>query len=295
MGAKQNHAQLLSSNRGQDPHEPGPRKNHWWYVTLYVSPTGLTTHPIPFDDDLHTFEITFNFIEHRVELTTSRNEQASFPLQDGLSVASFYKQMHDLLKDIGVILEINDKPVDLPSEASFQDIETFSAYQPEYIDRFWRALTWVDNIFKEFSGRFYGKTCPVHVYWHHMDLTVTRFSGNRAPVVDPNARLIEKDAYSHEVISFGFWAGDENTRSAAFYSYTHPSPEGLDQEPLQPKEAIWVDSNGSPMAILMYEDVRTADDPKQALLDYLESAYQAGAKRAGWDIEDLTVPSLSTM
>ncbi len=272
-----------------------PRKNHWWYVTFYVSSTGLTSHPIPLQDGLHTFEISFNFIKHQVELSTSRGEIHSFPLEDGLIVAAFYQKISGLLKKIGIELEINGSPIDMPSQAHFKDIEEYHAYKPEYVERFWRALTWVDHVFKEFSGRFYGKTCPVHVYWHHMDLAVTRFSGKRAPAVDPGARLIEKDAYSHEVISFGFWAGDENVRGAAFYAYTHPSPEGLDQEPLLPSTASWQDSNGSPMGMLMYDDVRNADDPKQALLDFLESAYQAGAKLANWDIEGMTVPALDEL
>lgn len=272
-----------------------PRKNHWWYITLHVSSSGLTTRSIPFDNGLHSFEIVLNFLDHKVELTTSRHEKYSFPLEDGLSVASFYKKLMGLLQKIGLEPEISDKPIDLPSTASFGEIEAYHTYQPEYVERFWRILLWVDDVFKEFSGRFYGKTCPVHLYWHHMDLTVTRFSGNRAPAVDPGARIIEKDAYSHEVISFGFWAGDENVRDCAFYSYTHPSPEGLGEAPLLPEAANWVDSNGSPMAILMYEDVRTSDDPRSVLLSFLESTYQAGAKRAGWPVEDLTVPALNDL
>ena len=272
-----------------------PRKNHWWYVTFYLSPCGLTTHPIPLDNGLNTFEITFNFIHHRVELITSRGEQDHFNLENGLSVAAFYQKILGMLAKVGLELEINEIPIDMPSDASFADITEFDSYQREHIEKFWRVLTWVDHVFKEFSGRFYGKTCPVHLYWHHMDLTVTRFSGNRAPSVDPGSRVIEKDAYSHEVISFGFWAGDENVRGAAFYSYTHPSPEGLNEEPLMPARAQWVDSNGSPMATVMYEDIRNASDPKKSLLDFLESAYQAGAKRANWDVEDFNVPPLHAL
>ena len=272
-----------------------PRKNHWWYVTFYVSPNGLTTHPIPYDGGLNTFEISFNFIHHRVELTTSRGEQDHFRLENGLSVAAFYQKIVSMLEKIGLQLEINEIPIDMPSDASFPEINAYDSYQPVYVEKFWRVLTWVDSVFKEFSGRFYGKTCPVHLYWHHMDLTVTRFSGKRAPAVDPKARLIEKDAYSHEVISFGFWAGDEKVRGAAFYSYTHPSPDKLEEEPIMPGHAQWVDSNGSPMALLMYDDLLKMEDPKKALLEFLESTYQAGARLAQWDREELKVPDLSEM
>ena len=163
------------------------------------------------------------------------------------------------------------------------------------MERFWRILQWVDGVFNEFSGRFYGKTCPVHLYWHHMDLTVTRLSGRQGPALPEGKSLAEKDAYSHEVISFGFWAGDASVRGPAIYSYTYPAPEGLDQEPLLPAAASWVDSNGSPMALLMYDDLRAAPDPRTVLLDFLESSYRAGARLAGWRIEELAVPSLDAL
>ena len=154
---------------------------------------------------------------------------------------------------------------------------------------------WVDGVFKEFGGRFYGKTSPVHLYWHHMDLVLTRFSGARGPALAPDIRLSDKDAYSHEVVSSGFWAGDDTVRGAAFYTYAYPSPDGIDAEPLQPPAAAWVDSNGSPMALLMYDDLRQTADPRQALLDFLESTYQAGARLAGWDVEAFTTPPLADL
>ena len=188
-----------------------------------------------------------------------------------------------------------DRPYDLPVTKPFAEITEHASYQPEYVERYWRIMMWVSGVFEEFSGRFYGKTCPVHLYWHHMDLCVTRFSGKKEPSLDPERTVADKDAYSHEVVSFGFWAGDDNVRGAAFYSYTYPSPEGLDQEPLAPAAAAWADGGGSPMAILMYDDLRAESDPRQALLDYLESAYHAGAKLAGWDVAALTVPPLSEL
>lgn len=147
--------------------------------------------------------------------------------------------------------------------------------------------------FKEFSGRFYGKTCPVHLYWHSLDLAVTRFSGKEAPPMPDGARLSDKDAYSHECISFGFWAGDENIPEPAFYSYTAPAPEGLAQKPLKPSKAEWLNNNGSPMAILRYHDLLKENNPRESLLLFMESAYQAGASLAGWDIEHFTTPPLS--
>ncbi|MEQ9438962.1 MAG: DUF5996 family protein [Cyclobacteriaceae bacterium] len=271
-----------------------PRKNHWWYLTLYVSPKGLTTHAIPYGNE--TFEITFNFLRHQLELVSSRGEEAMIPLQDGLSVADFYRQLQTILRQWDIEVSIVNKPFDVSSiDKPFDQITEHASYNAEYVERFWRIMLWVDGVFKEFSGRSYSKTCPVHLYWHHMDLTVTRFSGRKGPALTPNMRISDKDAYSHEVISFGFWAGDDTVREPAFYVYAYPSPEGLDQQPIQPAAAQWVDSNGSPMALLMYEALRKEPDPRQALLNFLESTYQAGARLAGWEVKDLTVPPLEDL
>lgn len=155
----------------------------------------------------------------------------------------------------------------------------------EYAGRFWRILTWIDPVFKEFAGRFTGKSSPVHLFWHSFDLAVTRFSGRRAPE-RPEADAVTREAYSHEVISFGFWAGDANLGAPAFYSYTAPEPPGLADQVLQPEAAFWNTAGGGSMALLMYNDLRQMESPKSALLAFLESAYLAGAHVADWDVEE---------
>ena len=272
-----------------------PRKNHWWYVTEYVSTKGITTGPIPYNAGMDNFDITINVHQHQLEVSTSKGEFASFSLLHGISVADFYTQLSEILKRFNIVVSIVDKPYDLKIEQPFGEITAYHHYEEAYTKDFWRILLWVDGIFKEFSGRFYGKTCPVQLYWHSMDLAVTRFSGNRAPAMSEGARISDKDAYSHECISFGFWGGDENMPEPAFYSYTYPSPKGLDQEPLKPTTAEWVDSKGSPMAIITYNNLLKSADPRTSLLDFLESAYAAGAKKANWDIETLKVPELENI
>ncbi len=272
-----------------------PRKNHWWYVTEYVSTKGITTGSIPYNEGLDTFEVTINVHQHQLEVSNSKGEFASFPLLHGLSISDFYKQLSEFLKRFDIPVSIIDKPFDLNIDQSFGEIEEYHHYSEAYTKDFWRILLWVDGIFKAFSGRFYGKTCPVHLYWHSMDLAVTRFSGNLAPAMPATARLSDKDAYSHECISFGFWGGDGNLPEPAFYSYTYPSPEGIDLEPLKPATASWVSSNGSPMAILTLNDLLKSTAPRTTLLDFLESAYMAGAQKANWDIEKLKVPELHTI
>ncbi len=269
-----------------------PRKNHWWHVTLYVTSRGITTGPMPYQG--RTLELHFNFIEHVLEIISSEGKTRQIPLHDGLSVAQFYQQVFSALGELNFKVKILAKPYDINSKISFAEDFEHHHYNPEQVQNYWYALAQIDQIFKEFSGRFYGKTCPVQIYWHHFDLTFTRFSGKKVPL-NPEASMVEKDAYSHEVISFGFWPGDDLVREPAFYSYTAPLPTGIDQEKLKPAAAKWVLSNNSPMAYLSYEDFRQQPDPKEALLAFLESAYQAGAKRANWPIEELTVPALEAL
>ncbi|WP_242927252.1 DUF5996 family protein [Pontibacter vulgaris] len=261
-----------------------PHQNHWWHVTLYLTARGLTTGPIPYR--FYTFQIDFDFISHQLIIETSLGTTETITLHNGLSVAQFYTSVFSALTALGIKVAILAKPYDNKCATPFADDHEHATYEPEQVTRYWRILAVIDGIMKEFSGRFYGKTCPVQLYWHHFDLVVTRFSGKALPI-RPEASIVEKEAYSHEVISFGFWPGDEQVRFPAFYSYTFPSPHGLDEEPLLPREAAWVDSNGSPMALLKYDDMRTADNPKQVLLDFMESAYHAGASLAGWPVTEL--------
>lgn len=272
-----------------------PRKNHWWYITEYVSSKGFSTHPIPLNDGINTFEIVFNVHERAVQLQSSTGEERNISLKNGLTISGFYKKIMGIMSEWGVEPNFINKPLDLGIEKPFDEITEYHHYDWGAIHKFWQMMLWNDGVLKEFSGRFYGKTCPVHIYWHHLDLAVTRFSGKTAPPMDSKASALEKDAYSHEVISFGFWAGDDNMPEPAYYAYTAPSPDKLDQEPLHPEHAFWIDANGSPMAILKYSDLLTSSSPRETLLDFLESAYQAGAKCANWDIEGLSVPSLKDL
>ena len=272
-----------------------PRKNHWWYITHYVSVHGFSTSPIPYQDGNNTFEVVFDVHQREVRIQTSLAQTVSIPLHQGLTVAKFYQNFIDALKSLNINLTIIDRPFDMGVEKRFPEIMEYHHFDWDYIHKFWQIAHWTDGVFKEFSGRFYGKTCPVQLYWHHLDLAVTRFSGKKAPPMDTSARLSDKDAYSHEAISFGFWAGDENMQEPAYYAYTYPSPEGLEKQPIKPETAKWIDSNGSPMAILKYNDLINSDNPRAVLLDFLESAYQAGATLAGWDVEELKVVPLNDL
>jgi len=267
-----------------------PRINHWWHVPLYVSPRGLTTRTIPYTGG--NFEIEFDFKTHRLEIRTSDGAMEDFALYDGLTVADFYQSLFSNLAKLGIEPHIKPIPYEAPSTTPFPDDTENKSYDKDYVERFHNILVAVDDILQEFRGRFIGKSTPVHMFWHSFDLALTRFSGKRVTPRE-GAGMVEREAYSHEVISFGFWFGDDKTVPApAFYSYTAPEPAGLADEPLAPGSAKWAESNGAHMALLMYDDVRGSGDPRSMILEFLESAYQAGANRAGWSIEDFQIKDL---
>jgi Family of unknown function (DUF5996) len=269
-----------------------PRLNHWWHVTLYVSPRGLTTRAIPYSGG--NFEIEFDLKSHKLEIRTSDGAVEDFALYDGLTVADFYSSLFANLGKLGIEPKIRPIPYDTISTTPFAEDQEHKAYDKKYVERFHKTLVMVDDILEEFRGRFVGKSTPVHMFWHSFDLALTRFSGKKAPPID-GANMVTREAYSHEVISFGFWFGDDKTVPApAFYSYTAPEPKGLSDEPLSPSNAKWQAANGAHMALLMYDDVRNADDSRKIALEFFESAYRAGAKSAGWDIEDLNYERSAT-
>ena len=260
-----------------------PRVNHWWHVPLYVSPRGLTTRTIPFAGG--NFEIEFDFHDHELKIRTADGRIEDFAIYDGLTVADFYASVIANLAKLGIRPEIKAVPYEAPSTTPFADDHENCSYDKDYIERFHKVLVAVDDIFQEFRGRFTGKSTPVHLFWHSFDLALTRFSGKAAPAI-AGANMVTREAYSHEVISFGFWFGDDKEGSVAapaFYSYTAPKPDGLETEPLQPESAFWTPDGG--MALLMYDDIREKDHARQLVVEFLESTYQAGAKRARWKID----------
>lgn len=256
-------------------------RNHWWHVPLYVDVRGLTTRRMHAANGA-AFQIRFDFVDHRLVVETDEGAVASFPLVDGLSVAEFDRTLHHTLAGLGVEVTIRESPFGVRMTTPFPDDREHASYDPVAVERFWGILGWTDGVFEEFSGWFCGKTSPVHLFWHSFDLAVTRFGGKHAPAL-PGADAVTQEAYSHEVVSFGFWAGDQNVREPSYYSYTAPEPAGLRERPLRPDAARWTDT----LALLPYEAVRTAVDPREALLAFLESAYEAGADAAGWDRKDL--------
>jgi uncharacterized protein DUF5996 len=258
-------------------------RNHWWNVPLYLDIRGLTTRRMQASNGV-TFEIVFDFVDHRLVASTNTGVVESFDLVDGLSVAEFDEKLHSTLERLGIEVTIREAPYGVPTTTPFPADREHASYDREAVERFWRILDWSDGVFEEFAGRYAGKSSPVHLFWHGLDLAVTRFSGKRAPP-RPNADAVSREAYSHEVVSFGFWAGDQKVREPMYYSYTAPEPSDLRRQPLQPEQAFRTED--SSLAFLPYAAVRAAADPRATLLTFLESAYQAGAGTAGWNVADL--------
>ena len=261
-------------------------RNHWWHVPLYVDVSGLTTRRMRAKGAV-AFEISFDFIDHRVVLATNRGEIDSFDLADGLSVAEFDAKLHAVLASRGIDVAIREEPYGLPFTTPFPEDREHASYDPEAVERYWRILEWTNDVLDEFAGWYCGKTSPVHLFWHGLDLAVTRFGGARAPA-RPEFGRVDQETYTHEVVSFGFWMGDENVREPSYYSYTFPEPAELRRQPLQPTEASWSEQGGGSLALLPYDTVRAATDPRNTLLAFLETAYRAGAGLSGWDQAALT-------
>jgi hypothetical protein len=252
-----------------------PPLNHWWNVTLYVNARGLTTGPVPHPSGL--FEIQFDFKKHELRIHTSEGMGACRRLAPE-TVAAFYGGVMESLASIGIAVKIDSRPQEVQNAIPFDRDFTNSAYDPEYAHRFWRILVSTSKVMEQFRAKFVGKCSPVHFFWGSFDLACTRFSGRAAP---QRRGVISGPAYSHEVSSVGFWPGGGAVDGPAFYSYTVPTPAGIEAAEIRPGAAKWNPQLSE--FILMYDAVRQADSPETALLDFLQSTYEAGAELGKWD------------
>src|SRR5436190_19684317 len=259
-----------------------PQINHWWGATLYVTARGLTTSPIPYNKGI--FEVSFDFMAHTLEITTSLGESRAFRLVPR-TVAEFYSEFMGALHSLGIGVKVWPMPVEVPRPVRFNLDESHAAYDGEYAHRFWQILVSVDTVFWEFRSRFIGKVSPVHFFWGSFDLAVTRFSGRSAPPhpggVPHLPDAIAREAYSQEVSSLGFWPGGGPMPMPVFYSYAYPEPAGFAQAEVQPDAASY--NAQLHEFILPYDAVRTADSPDDVLLDFAQSTYDAASKIGKWD------------
>jgi hypothetical protein len=263
-----------------------PWLNHSWHIALYVTPRGLTTSPVP--DGAGTFQIDFDFIDHELRLSTSGGATRRLALA-GQSVAGFYAATIANLAELGIHVAIDEMPNELPEPIRFSQDTQHASYDPEAVRRLLQILINADRVFKQFRTGFLGKASPVHFFWGSFDLAVTRFSGRRAPRhpggVPHLSDDVASEAYSHEVSSAGFWPGSGAIDYPAFYCYAYPEPPGFRGAKVRPDAAFFSEALGE--FILPYDAVRTAANPDQALLDFLQSTYEAAANAAKWDRDAL--------
>ena len=280
MARHSGHASHVDPVVGKIRLKATPLVNHWWNVPLYVSARGLSTSAMPYRDG-RVFEIEFDFIDHQLLIKCSDGSTTMLRLRPQ-SVADFYAEVMSALRGLGMEIRIWTMPVEVPKPIRFEE-DLRASYDSEYVNRFWRALVKMDEVLKEFRARFIGKVSPVHFFWGSFDLAVTRFSGKPAPERE-GADFMTREAYSHEVISHGWWPGNKDME-AAFYSYTTPEPAGLGetikQGEILPAETFY--SADMKEFFLLYDDVRKSTSPENALMDFCQTTYEAGANLAGWD------------
>jgi len=259
-----------------------PWVNHSWHVTLHNTARGLSTNLIWHEKA--TFQIDFDFIDHRLLIRVADGRDAMLPLEPQ-TTATFYRKLLGTLEKLGIAMRINTVPNELPDPIPFDVDDTHRSYDPEYVNRYWRVLMQAERVLEKFRAQFIGKSSPVHYFWGSADLAVTRFSGREAPPHPggiPNLPdWVTREAYSHEVSSAGFWAGAEQFPRAIFYSYAYPEPTGFSEAAVSPSTAYYDDSLRE--FVLPYDEMRMAASPESALLDFLQSTYEAASNCGGWD------------
>ncbi|MGA7571514.1 MAG: DUF5996 family protein [Candidatus Aquilonibacter sp.] len=257
-----------------------PYRSHWWNVTLLPTARGLSTGRMRAGTTF--FQIDFDFVDHEVVVQSNRaHEPASIPLRDGLSVAEFYATLFQTLAAFGIQTRIVDKPYGMGVDIPFSVDRDHASYDRVMVRRWWEIILWTADVFDQYASEFIGKESPAHVFWHSFDLAIARYSGRQANK-PPSENPVEQEAYSQEVISVGFWAGDPNTPAPTYYTYTAPEPASLTSMPLAPVQAAWSASGSGHLGVLPYDAVRTAADPRATLLEFMHAGFNAGTKAANW-------------
>jgi Family of unknown function (DUF5996) len=253
-----------------------PPLNHSWGVALHLTPRGLTTPLLPYGSK--SFTIEFDFLDQQLQISTSDGDRRTLPLSP-MSVADFYRYVMNLLRDLSLPVKIWSMPSEIPSPIRFELDTEHQVYVPEYANRYWRILLQVGRVFMSTRSRFVGKCSPTHFFWGGFDLALTRFSGRPAPPREGPAFM--REAYSHEVISHGFWPGSDPVLEPAFYAYAVPEPSGLKDMRVRPDAAYYHREFGE--FILPYEAVRTSPSPDMMIAEFIDSTYSAAATLAKWD------------
>ncbi len=262
-----------------------PKLNHWWHATLAVSSVGWTTGLIPYQDEC--FEMEFNFVTHHLVIKKSEGKFKLISLFQP-TVKAFHDELFAALESLDIHVTINQHPYDvtkIKTDTLYKNNLAPVEYDPDFSHQLWQAFVEADVAFQTFKGRFIGKSSPPQIFWHSFDIALTFFSGKPAPF-HMGMDSVSQEAYSHEVISFGFWPGDDDIDEPAFYAYVYPEPDNLLEIPLRPREAFWSQQARGTLAILPFRALTNHQPRSQAILDFMESVFEGGAAAAQWNGEN---------
>ena len=257
-----------------------PYRSHWWNVTLLPTARGLSTGRMRQGDTF--FQIDFDFVDHGVVVQSNRaHEPATIPCATGSASPNSMRRSSRTLAAFGIQTRILDKPYGMGVDIPFSIDREHASYDRVMVRRWWEIILWSADVFDQYASEFIGKESPAHLFWHSFDLAIARYSGRQANK-PPSENPVEQEAYSQEVISVGFWAGDPNTPAPTYYTYTAPEPASLTSMPLAPVQAAWSASGSGHLGVLPYDAVRTAADPRATLLEFMHAGFNAGTKAANW-------------
>ncbi len=278
--------QMWTQIAGKVKLELAPFLNHWWEVAFFVTPRGLTTATIPYGNRI--FEINFDFIDHNLSIVTSDDSRKFVPLIPR-SVADFYQEFMATLRALDIDVTINTMPVEIPDPIPFEENRVHASYDPVYVNRWWRIMMQVDKVLQRYRTPFVGKSSPVQFFWGSFDLNQTRYSGKPANPPEGAPRFLQL-AENEQNVACGFWPGNATFSGMtlgepAFYSYTYPEPKEFKEATIRPSAAHYDSRLGE--FVLLYKDACAAASPEQAIMDFYQSTYEAGATLAGWDRDTL--------
>jgi hypothetical protein len=265
-----------------------PARNHWWHAALRVTSRGLASVPFPGEDGERSFDVELDLVDHLLTIRASDGQRAVLPLATR-PVRDFYAEYVERLRALRIDARIWTTPVEVAEPIPFDRDDVHGEYDPAWAHRFWQVLRRCAAAFETLADGFVGKQSPVQFFWGSFDLASTRFSGRRAPE-RPGADRVTREAYSHEVISFGFWPGGTLPSGVRWdepilYAYAAPTPDGFSAAAVRPPAARWDQNLGE--FVLPYAAARAAADPAAELRAFCESVYDAGAALGRWDREAL--------
>ena len=272
---------LLLQLIGKLPLRLHPWINHGWHAALRMTPRGAATCALPGDG--RGFMLTLDFLGGIIRVEREGGLQANLPVA-GKTIAQVWRELRELLASLDLPAPLHGRPNEIADPIRFAEDERPREWDPDAAARLHGAFLRADEGFNAFRSLYRGRSSPSHLFWGSFDLAVTRFSGRTAPVhpggIPGLPDRVTREAYSHEVISAGFWPGGNGFLEAGFYAYAYPSPVALSVQPVEPDAAYW--HRDLREFVLPYEAVREAPNPDAELQRFLHSTFARAADLLDW-------------